>query len=814
EGQSTVGYVAPSGLDTDNDGLDDSYDITNGGSAIVVENTDGADFPDYLDRDSDNDALPDIVEVGHGADDTDADGQTNGVVGINGLDDSYDDGVAGDTFIDVNGALDDTQTDNFPDADGDVLLGGDVDYRDATFNDNDGDGISDVDDLDDDNDGIVDTEESGGSDPLLDSDLDNIPNYQDADYCALNAFGVCANLDGDNDGIPNHLDTDSDNDGCPDALEGAGSFTAADLTSSNNLADSDEGQVDAQGIPEDASMNTQQQATTPEVTDSTLASGCDADGDGVLDATEIANGTNPNDPCSYNVVDITVAITSNADCDGDGVLDVNEIASGTDPFDSCSYNIADITEPITSTDDCDGDGVTNADEAIDGTDPLDDCSYVTASITVAVTSTADCDGDGVTNDDEAADGTDGQDPCSFVLASQTVAPSAAWNAADCDGDGVTNGDEVTDGTDPLDDCSYVTTSITVTVTSTADCDGDGVINADEAIDGTDPFDECSYNVASITVAITSMADCDGDGALDVDEVGSGTDPFDACDYNVSDITVTNTAGLDCDGDGVLDATELSDGTDPQYACSYLPSSITEPVTNTEDCTALIEVTKIADLFGGNEEGDTIDYTIYVENIGNVTITDISLIDTFMDINGNPLTLTSGPTFSGADMGSPEGTLVVGEIATYTATFVITQEAIIQGGVSNQVLAMGVAPNFDIIDDTSDDGDDFDGNSDDDSTITNLGCMMVFNEFSPNGDGVNDTLVINCIQNYPNNKLQIYNRWGNLVYTANGYQNDWDGTSNARAVMNQPDDLPIGTYYYILDFGDGSKPRTGWIYINR
>ncbi len=138
EGQSTIGYVAPSGTDTDGDGLDNSYDINNGGTAIVAVNTDGVDTPDYLDLDSDNDTLFDIVEAGNGTADTDSDGETNGTTGANGLDDNYDDATAGDTFLDPNGALDDTQTDNFPDADLDVFLGGDVDYRDDTFNDVDG----------------------------------------------------------------------------------------------------------------------------------------------------------------------------------------------------------------------------------------------------------------------------------------------------------------------------------------------------------------------------------------------------------------------------------------------------------------------------------------------------------------------------------------------------------------------------------------------------------------------------------------------------------------------------------------------------
>jgi len=56
-------------------------------------------------------------------------------------------------------------------------------------------------------------------DPSGDADLDGIPNYQDPDYCVLNANGVCDSMDLDGDGLPNYLDTDSDDDGCSDSNE-------------------------------------------------------------------------------------------------------------------------------------------------------------------------------------------------------------------------------------------------------------------------------------------------------------------------------------------------------------------------------------------------------------------------------------------------------------------------------------------------------------------------------------------------------------------------------------------------------------------
>ncbi|PZD78088.1 gliding motility-associated C-terminal domain-containing protein [Mesonia sp. K7] len=98
--------------------------------------------------------------------------------------------------------------------------------------------------------------------------------------------------------------------------------------------------------------------------------------------------------------------------------------------------------------------------------------------------------------------------------------------------------------------------------------------------------------------------------------------------------------------------------------------------------------------------------------------------------------------------------------------------------------------------------------------------VIYNEFSPNGDGINDTFIIEGIENYPNNKLEVYNRWGNMVYEKRGYDNSWDGISTARATLNINEILPVGTYYYILKLGahkvtgNIARTKTGWIYINR
>lgn len=70
-------------------------------------------------------------------------------------------------------------------------------------------------------------------------------------------------------------------------------------------------------------------------------------------------------------------------------------------------------------------------------------------------------------------------------------------------------------------------------------------------------------------------------------------------------------------------------------------------------------------------------------------------------------------------------------------------------------------------------------------------LFFYNTITPNWDGSNDVFYIGNIEKYPDNKLEIYNRYGQLLYSKNSYQNDWDG-------KYMGNELPEGTYYYILD----------------
>ena len=77
-------------------------------------------------------------------------------------------------------------------------------------------------------------------------------------------------------------------------------------------------------------------------------------------------------------------------------------------------------------------------------------------------------------------------------------------------------------------------------------------------------------------------------------------------------------------------------------------------------------------------------------------------------------------------------------------------------------------------------------------------------FSPNGDGINDTLLIGGINSFPNNEVIIYNRWGQEVFSRAGYSNSnpWDGTYGSDIVGVS--DVPDGTYFYSIEDGKGEQ----------
>lgn len=85
--------------------------------------------------------------------------------------------------------------------------------------------------------------------------------------------------------------------------------------------------------------------------------------------------------------------------------------------------------------------------------------------------------------------------------------------------------------------------------------------------------------------------------------------------------------------------------------------------------------------------------------------------------------------------------------------------------------------------------------------------------TPNGDGQNDVLVLEGLENSPNNSLQIFNRYGVLVYTKNNYNNEFDGKSNRETAIQRNSGLESGIYFYIITLSDLRQKHQGYLYIS-
>ncbi len=96
---------------------------------------------------------------------------------------------------------------------------------------------------------------------------------------------------------------------------------------------------------------------------------------------------------------------------------------------------------------------------------------------------------------------------------------------------------------------------------------------------------------------------------------------------------------------------------------------------------------------------------------------------------------------------------------------------------------------------------------------NAQTVFIPEGFSPNGDGINDTFVIGGTQGTTVH-LEVFNRWGNLVYSSTDYKNDWDGKANTGVqVGDTGTGLPDGTYFYVVKLSDG-REFVRYMTINR
>ena len=142
-----------------------------------------------------------------------------------------------------------------------------------------------------------------------------------------------------------------------------------------------------------------------------------------------------------------------------------------------------------------------------------------------------------------------------------------------------------------------------------------------------------------------------------------------------------------------------------------------------------------------------------------------------------------------------------------------------GPAKNSVVGFAILPNHDAVSDSSNNGFVWDPDHDGDPTNNNeitiidisLISLFIPEGFSPDGDGINEQLVIKGL-NGRSAKFTIYNRWGNKVYAQEGSEINWDGKANTAFTLGNGK-VPEATYYYTLEFLDGDKRVvTGFVVV--
>ncbi|MCD8455030.1 Ig-like domain-containing protein, partial [Tenacibaculum finnmarkense genomovar ulcerans] len=423
----------------------------------------------------------------------------------------------------------------------------------------------------------------------------------------------------------------------------------------------------------------------------------------------------------------------------------------------------------------------------------------TAEVTVTVGTSLDTDGDGISDNQEILDGTDSNDPCDHK-------GGITLGTSDCDNDGLTSDEELT-GVD--DSTTPANPNGTITDPEKSDTDGDGVLDGIEILGSTDPNDPCSFDKTYITEEVTTTVDCIGNPTAENDTVSTLKDtPITTGNVLDNDAVLDNATITSFDATSIKGGTVVSNGDGTFY---YTPAlgfigedtfayTLCDDDTPTPSCsTAMVTINIISVI-----EPVLDDYTKTPLLVGETT----EVITENDTLNENPVvigtaegevTLTPNPNGTNEDgfVFNPDGTITIAPntaLGTYELEYQICENGAIPvncGTITVTIVVVGKS----------------------------IPCGTPYNIMTPDNDGENDSFFISCIDKpeYANNTVEIFNRWGNTVYKASGYNNEsvsFKGISNGRTTLVVDEKLPVGTYYYVIDLGDGSKAKAGWLYINR
>ncbi|UMB59698.1 gliding motility-associated C-terminal domain-containing protein [Lutibacter sp. A80] len=306
-------------------------------------------------------------------------------------------------------------------------------------------------------------------------------------------------------------------------------------------------------------------------------------------------------------------------------------------------------------------------------------------------------------------------------------------------------------------------------------------------------------IVTITETVAPVANCIAPFTLALDDTGNATITANQIDNGSTDNCGIASINIDKES---FDCSNIGENT--------VTLTVTDASGNKATCTTVVTIV------------DTTPPIVITKNIsveldsnGNADITTSDIDDGSFDACGIAAMSLDQTTFSCPTLTAHTLTLTVTDNYGNTASE-IALVTFTSSDIDNDTIA-------DICD-TDIDGDGVDNDIDNCPTTANsdqadldrngIGdvCdqsdLKIAKGFSPNGDGVNDEFIIEGLHNYPNNSIQIYNRYGNIVYESNNYQNYWDGIGNKEERR-----LPAAPYFYVLSINGGSKVVKGWVYIN-
>ncbi|TYP69675.1 T9SS type B sorting domain-containing protein, partial [Aquimarina intermedia] len=710
--------------------------------------------------------------------------------------------------------------------------------------DNDGDGVANRFDLDSDNDGIYDVIETGNGG----LDTNNDGSISSTEAADANSNGQADGAEGtipvntDSDAYANFIDIDSDDDGIPDNVEGqsTANYFAPLGTDSDNDGMDDQYDVDFAGNNAFTVENTDGD-TLPDYLDTDS----DNDGDGRTDTVEAGVGT-----------------FTGVDTDGDGLDDGFEGADVNDSFDvndELDNGASDTNnDDVPSTTEVDFREITDVDLVV-GKVLLESGPYAeTLNYTYRITLTNN--GPGIATNVFITDVL----PNEVSYVSDNV--SGAYNSVT----GVWNAGTINSGADATLEIIFsvnpgtASTVVTNIITDVTVDQNDLNLTMDDLeeifiVDG--DFDEDG-------VSDSIDDDDDNDGILDVDEQASGlftdtdgdgildTFDLDADGDGIFDIHEAGHNAVDADNDGMLDGPVGSDGV-PDNVQNDPNSGAVNYQLQDSDSDGINDYLDIDDDGDGvntfnenpNSDGDNNPFTGDTLDSDGDSIPDY--LDTDDDGDGVP-TSTENPNSDG------DGDPTTGQTQDTDGDGINDYLDVDDDGDSVYTLyeldpnGTGNGPEdtdedgiFDYLDE-DDDGDNTltinenpdpngDGSPDDAVDTDRNGIpdyldpnnanesaedgIEVYAGISPNGDGMNDRLIIRGLENVENS-FELFNRWGVQVYETQNYgsnDNFFTGMSTGRTTIQENEELPVGTYYYYLRYTTQSgetKSRGGYIYINR